>query len=135
MRRTIGVLALVLLAACAGDEGPMGPAGPQGPQGIQGPPGPAGAPGQGTRATYVATISSGGSAAVLLPTAAGSNINQPPGLACYTRDPFGASAWLAVAGSESSIGTYCGLALSGGQWGAVLLRGTPGWHAAFAVVY
>jgi hypothetical protein len=83
----------------------------------------------------MAVVSTNGSASVALPAAAGSNINQPPGLACYMRDPLGASAWLAVAGASDGVSAYCGLVLSGGQWGAVIVRAPVGWHAAFAVVY
>ena len=39
------IVAVLLIAACAGAEGPPGAVGPQGPQGVQGPAGPQGEPG------------------------------------------------------------------------------------------
>ncbi|MBI3361509.1 MAG: hypothetical protein HY023_10405 [Chloroflexi bacterium] len=58
-------LALLILAACAGQpgaQGPAGPAGPAGPQGPQGPPGEAGAPGAAAPvgAEYVGSTTCGG---------------------------------------------------------------------------
>lgn len=146
MRRITLAATLLVLAACAGDQGPMGPPGPtgppgpqgpQGPAGVQGLPGPAGPPGQagpGTRLNYVVPIGTNGTAGQLLPPAAGTDINRPPALACYTGSVTSPS-WLKVADGFSSTSTYCGLVFGSGQWTVVLNQGIPGWLAAFVVVY
>jgi len=135
------MLLLCSLCACKGADGATGPAGPQGPQGpagpqgVQGLPGPAGAGGT-TRITATATIGSTGGASVVLPLAAGTDINRPPSLACYmgsTTSPV----WLSVAGAPpgSTTTAFCGLVFGNGGWSAVLTQGVPGWIAAFVVVY
>src|SRR5262245_23993983 len=144
------MLLLALAAACKGADGATGPAGPAGPQGPQGPagpqgpvgpagaqglPGPAGPAGAaGTKFVGTAVVSTTGGASVLLPTAAGNNINQPPLMSCYMGSTTD-NVWLSVAGTPSTVGAYCGLVFTNGRWGAAMLQAPPGWVAAFVVVY
>lgn len=143
------------LAACKGAEGPAGPAGQQGPQGPQGPAGPQGpqgpagptgpqgpvgppgTPGPGTRVSAVVQINSARSATWLLPEAAGTNPATPPKLTCYiTENPnVAVPVWLSVSDGFNTAAPACGVAFTGGRWGAVLVQGIPGWYAAFVVVY
>ncbi len=149
-RRQFASACLLVMIACTGAEGPVGPQGPAGPAGPQGPTGPIGAQGpagvqglpgpagpQGANATrFLATVLIGanGGAAVALPFAAGTNINQPPALACYVGQ-VGGTVWLSVAGSSSTTVPFCGLVFSSGGWSAAMSGATPGWIAAFVVLY
>lgn len=142
MRRVLAGC-LVALMACKGADGAVGPQGPkgdQGPQGTQGPPGaqglpgPAGARGAGTRIVLTAMVGATGSAVVVLPAAAGTDINLPPAMSCYIGSTT-STVWLAIAGSASSSETYCGLVFSGGVFNAVVNAAPVGWVAAFVVVY
>ncbi len=122
-----------------GPAGPAGPAGPQGPagaNGLPGPVGPAGPAGVGTRVVITAAINSDGGAVASLPLAAGTSQNNPPSLACYIGQ-VGGTVWLSVSdGYTIGTTTFCGLVFDQGRFRAVMSRGpTPGWVAAFVVVY
>ncbi|MBA3836545.1 MAG: hypothetical protein C0499_02660 [Zymomonas sp.] len=148
MRRAL-VGYLLALMACKGADGAVGPQGPkgdqgpqgaqgsqgpQGPAGAQGLPGPAGARGAGTRIVLTAMVGATGSAVVVLPAAAGTDINLPPAMSCYV-GAVTSPVWLAVAGSASASDTYCGLVFSGGVFSAVMNAAPVGWIAAFVIVY
>jgi hypothetical protein len=142
MKRWGIIFAAALLAACAGKDGAQGPTGPQGPQGIagvQGLPGPAGTNGSANKITVtgVATVSSSGviGTAVALPSSVGADPTHPPEMSCYTTNVASSGAWLAVAGTPSTTGPYCGLVFGNGTWNAVMNQMALGWTAAFVVVY
>lgn len=137
------MLAILCVAGCAGKDGAAGPTGPTGatgPAGAQGLPGPAGAQGlpgpagAGTRIVVTGLIGAGGTVAVALPAAVGTNYLTPPSMACYVAT-FPSTVWLAVASSASSTYPYCGLGFGNGVWSALMLGATPGSTAAFVIVY
>ena len=155
MRRTRSLylpFLVIVLTACgaAAKDGPMGPAGPQGPigatgatgatgaNGAAGLPGPAGSNGQGTKLVFTALADANYQVAVPMPAAVGLNPNVPPLMACYMGTPATSSVWLAVAGTQTAGGTYCGLIFSyggNGVWTARMLNMPAGWTAAFVVIY
>lgn len=122
-RLSLRLLAPILLAtfACKGPEGAVGPQGPEGPQG---PPG--------RSALYTTTIGPDGSAAVTLSSLAGTDLNRPPGVICYTKAASGVS-WIVIASAPDWLA--CGIVLSGGVFRAVMVNGVPGYLAAFSITY
>lgn len=133
----VAIVSLVVLLGCKGPEGATGPAGPQGPQGLQGPAGPTGPQGT-TRLTYViqrtqstaGTVDSGA-----LPAAAGTDPAKPPVLACYVAE-FQTGPWISVNDGFTSSGTpWCYLIFQQGSWRAAMTNVSPGWWAAFVIVY
>jgi hypothetical protein len=120
--RRLAVAVAVLAFGCKGAEGPVGPTGAKGD------------PGPGTRLVLSAIINASGSASVPLPAAAGTALENPPALSCYTHSGT-TSSWLAVSDGYSLVSPYCGLNLSGAAFTAVMVNGSPGWTALFVVVY
>jgi hypothetical protein len=88
----------------------------------------------GTKFVATVAVSASGSAVAGLPTAAGTDINKPPALACYQGSP-GGTVWLSVAGTPGAVGAYCGLVFQSGAWVAVMVQAIPGNVAAFVVIY
>ena len=136
MKRLAG-FALVLAATigCKGADGATGPAGPTGPQGPAGLPGPAGAQGI-TRLNFMVAVGASGGVSVPLPAAAGTDPTKPPALACYLWDGATPVVWLVIAGPHGGTNATCQLAFAAGVWNAQVVKApTPGWTAAFVVVY
>lgn len=96
--------------------------------------GPQGPAGPGNRITLTAVVGSDGVARAPLPAAVGTDPTRPPAVACYVTDNPSSGVWLAVAQSTSTL-PFCGLGLTSSGWVALVLQATPGWTAAFAVVY
>lgn len=164
MRFGIVVLALGLLA-CEGPVGPTGPAGPQGPQGPGGPTGPAGPQGpqgvpglpgpigpagpanEGTRLNYWQQVGNSGNVTWRVPpipiNGGGSPTIRPPSLACFISSSNLFANWLIVGTDDrSTTGTTCALEARYTDppelaffWQVTLRNVTPGWYAAFVVVY
>jgi hypothetical protein len=138
MMRLAKVSAIVLaLAACTGDQGPMGPPGrdgKDGAQGLPGLPGPPGQPGAGTRLVVTAVADANGTAAAVLPAAAGTDPTKPPVMSCYYTDSFDRGVWVAVASSASTDLPYCRLVF-GSTWVAEMRSLPMEFIAAFVVVY
>jgi len=151
-------LAAIALASCKGADGTVGPqgppgstgstgpAGPQGPAGVAGLPGPAGTPGAagaagtagtpgpGTRLNYAVAVKADSTAVQTLPAAAGIDGTKPPALACYL-SVTGLSSWFAVSDGWSATSPYCALGFSNGTFRAVMFQATPGYTAAFVIIY
>jgi hypothetical protein len=84
---------------------------------------------------FIVTSDANGDAAVVLPAAAGTNINLPPSMSCYTGSVT-STVWLSIAGGSSGVSdTFCGLVFAGGGWTATMIGTVPGWLAAFVVLY
>jgi hypothetical protein len=84
---------------------------------------------------FIVTADAGGDAVVVLPAAAGNDINLPPVMSCYTGSTTSA-VWLSVAGGSTGVNdTFCGLVFAGGGWTASMINTVPGWLAAFVVLY
>ena len=130
-RISLILLLAVALTACAGPEGPAGPAGPQGPQG------PQGAPGVANRIMLTAIADGTGRAAATLPATITNPISNPPAMSCYISISATFGAWLAVAGSSSSVDPYCALSKSTttGLWTAATNQMPVGWVAAWVITY
>lgn len=132
LKNAVRFLLLVLIfAACEGPTGPMGPQGETGVQGPMGPQGPQGPPGT-EKFVASARVNAQGSAAVALPSAAGT-IARPPALSCYLQEP-GAQVWITVA-YDSYSEIACGIAANAGSLVAVVIGAPPGWNALFIAVY
>lgn len=155
MQRSVAMLVAGLLfaAGCKGADGPTGPTGPAGPggptgpTGPQGPPGvaglpgpagptgPAGTPGPGTRLNYAVIVKPDSTAFQTLPAAAGTDATKPPALACYV-SVSGTGGWFAVSDGYTVTTTpYCHLSFTGGVYVAQMFQATPGYTAAFVVIF
>jgi hypothetical protein len=158
----IVALACAAVSACKGKEGPTGPIGPQGStgpigpvgpagpqgatgatgaQGAQGVPGPTGPAGTLNKVTIIANAqasTTGGApfAVAAFPAAVGTNVNQPPMLACYFHTATAtAGSWIAVNDGWSATSQWCAVVFTGGVWNAVMFNMTMGEVAAFVVTY
>lgn len=137
------LLAIVLLAACAGADGatgPQGPAGAQGPQGPQGPAGPTGPQGPqgpaGSANFFSASGALSGTGSVVVPLP-GVPVNARPVLSCYITDDLTQPvAWLKVSdGDETGTAHICGLVLANNQWSVVMINGPAFWFYFVSVIW
>ncbi|MGH9201815.1 MAG: hypothetical protein ACRD2A_11340 [Vicinamibacterales bacterium] len=147
------VIAMVLLAACAGADGATGPQGAQGlagPTGSPGPQGPQGQPGQqgpsgpqgpagpvGPVNFFSASGILSGSGGVTVPLP-GVLVSARPVLSCYiTNQLVQPVAWLKVSDGNPTISgsAICGLVLSGNQWNAVMINAPAFWFYFVAVTW
>ena len=145
MKMQLGVVLIAaVVVGCKGADGATGPAGPagptgaagaQGPAGVAGLPGPAGAQGI-TRLNFTVAVGPNGGVSLPLPVAVGTDPTKPPALVCYLTSGATPVVWLIIAGPHGGSNATCQLAFAAGVWNAQIVNApTPGWTAAFVVVY
>lgn len=115
----MGVVGILLIAACSGADGPVGPPGPQGQDGS-------------TRTiTLSAVVGTDYRAEAPVPLEVASDSTKPPMMACYKGSNNGANQWyLEAPGSYS-----CGAIFRDGQWYVFIDNMLQGWTAIWVITY